>query len=402
MTLFGWTDADPVQVTDPDDYEMGTEFITTTDLTLTHVRIFSGATPVDRPGRLGRIWSIGGLQLGQATMPTTLTAGWALYPLDAPVAMPSGSRFIVSAGIGGNYCAITNAFQLAAHTSSNGALISRKASDAANGNGVFNGTPGAFPTTNFNSTFYGVDVGYDLGIGGNTAPSISNVAVSASGLTASASIVATDAETLAGASYAIDWQDGSTTSASTGSHTYLSGGLKAILASVTDAGGLSDYFAAAINLTAPASAGLLIPTTELVAVAWLKLMVPYLGNRVATELPQDNASWSASGFTVVSATGGTPHPELEVARPVVTVDTYAVSPSGGRPPWNLANQQAEQIKHQAQLRALTGGQAAYVTLPAAYRSARVFGVRALTEPRRVPGDQGNYARYTQDLEVWWT
>lgn len=258
MTLFGWTDADPVQVTDPDDYEMGTEFITTTDLTLTHVRIFSGASPVNLSGRLGRIWTIGGLQLGQATMDTALTAGWVLYPLDTPVAMPSGTRFIVSAGIGGNYAAITNAFQLAAHTSSNGALISRKASDASSGNGIFNTTVGNFPTNNFNSTFYGIDVGYDLGIGGNTAPVITSLGLSTpgDGVTVSATITATDAETLVGATYLIDWGDGATTAAAAGSHTYASSGIKAVLGSVTDAGGLSDYAAAAIQLTTPAATGM--------------------------------------------------------------------------------------------------------------------------------------------------
>lgn len=257
MTLVGWADADPAQVVDVDTYEMGTEFIATVDLTITHVRIFSGASPTDLPGRLGRIWTVGGLQLGQATMPTTLTAGWQLYALDVPVARLSGERFIVSAGIGGNYAATPNAFNVA-HTSANGALISRKASDAASGNGIFNVTPGLFPASNFNSTFYGIDVGYDLGIGGNTAPTITGLALSTTGdgVSVSATITATDAETLVGATYLIDWGDGSTTTAASGSHTYASSGLKAVLGSVTDAGGLSDYAAAAISLTAPAVAGL--------------------------------------------------------------------------------------------------------------------------------------------------
>lgn len=259
MTLFGWTDADPAQVADADTYEMGTEFIANVDLTVTHVRVFSGAGPIDLPGRLGKIWTVAGLQLGQATLPTTLTAGWALYALDTPVAMPSGTRFIVSAGIGGNYAATANAFNVA-HISSNGALTARKASDAASGNGIFNVTPGLFPSSNFNSTFYGIDVGYDLGIGGNTAPTITALALTTTGdgYTVGAAVTATDAETLVGATYLIDWGDGSTTTAASGSHTYATTGIKAVLASVTDAGGLSDYAAAAIMLTPPAGTGLQI------------------------------------------------------------------------------------------------------------------------------------------------
>lgn len=402
MTLFGWTDADPVQVADAIDYEMGTEFLTTTDLTLTHVRIFSGPGPIDLASRRGRIWTIGGLQLGQATMPTTLTPGWTLHALDEPVALPSGTRFIVSAGIGGNYAAIANAFQLAQHVSSNGALISRKASDAANGNGIFNNTPNNFPTSNFNSTFYGIDVGYELGIGGNTAPVITNLALSASGLTVSASATVTDAETLAGATFSLDWGDGSTSSASAASHTYASAGVKAVMASVTDAGGLFDYYASAILLEPPAVAGALHPSTELVTVAWLKAAVPYLGNRVATVLPTDNASWSASGFTVISGTGGTPDIDLEVSRPMVSIDCYAVAPNdGSKPPWNLAFQLGEEIKRAMLRDKVTGSAHRVLTLPAAYKQARVFTIIPRSEPRRLPGDVGNYAHVQMDAEIWW-
>jgi len=258
MTLAGWADADPVQVADATDYEMGTEFIANQDLTITHVRVFSGPSPVDAPGRLGRIWTVAGVQLGQATMPQTLIAGWQLYALDAPVERLTGERFIVSFATGGNYAATGAAFTAGGHNSADGALTSRKASDAASGNGVFNSTPGVFPTTSFNDTFYGIDVGYDLGVASNTRPVITSLALTTpgDGVSVTATIIATDAETLVGASYLIDWGDGNTSASASASHTYASSGLKAVLGSVTDAGGLSDYAAAAIDLIEPAVAGL--------------------------------------------------------------------------------------------------------------------------------------------------
>jgi hypothetical protein len=141
------------------------------------------------------------------------------------------------------------------------------------------------------------------------------------------------------------------------------------------------------------------PTTELVAVAWLKAAVPYLGTRVATELPMDNASWSASGFTVVSSAGGSPHIYLPLARPVLSIDCYGVAAGAARPPWNLAFQCAEEIRR-ATLAHATVPRA--VTLPAAYALARVLAVIPRSEPRRIPGDVANYARVQMDLELWWS
>jgi hypothetical protein len=154
----------------------------------------------------------------------------------------------------------------------------------------------------------------------------------------------------------------------------------------------------ALTPAAAPSAALLRPTAELVAVAWLKAAVPYLGSRVATELPQDNSTWSASGFTQVSVAGGSPNIYLPVSRPVVSVDTYGVAANGGRPPWNLAAQQAEQIKAAALAH---GTVPRWVTLPGAYAPVRVLGVIPRTEPRRVPGDAASYARFQMDLEIWW-
>lgn len=156
----------------------------------------------------------------------------------------------------------------------------------------------------------------------------------------------------------------------------------------------------ALTPAVPAGPGLLRPTAELVAVAWLKAAVPYLGNRVATELPTDNTTWSASGFTTVGVSGGSPNIYVPLSRPVVSVDTWGAAPNGGRPPWNLAAQQAEQIKRAAQ--GITSTAPRWVTLPGAYAPVRVLGVIPRSEPRRIPGDVSSYARYQMDLELWWT
>ena len=140
------------------------------------------------------------------------------------------------------------------------------------------------------------------------------------------------------------------------------------------------------------------PSNEMVTVAWLKASVPYLGNRVATELPADNSTWSASGFTTVATTGGTPNTEVPVNEPVMSIDNWGVSLNSGRPPWNLAAQPAEAIKAAAVAHGLIPK---ILVMPAGFNQVRVFSVTPRTEPRRIPGDGAGYAHYQQDLHLRW-
>ncbi len=83
-----------------------------------------------------------------------------------------------------------------------------------------------------------------------STPSIDAFAVTALGAFVTATIVASDAETLAGATYAVNWGDGNSSTAGTATftHTYAAAGLYALLASVADADGLSGYAAGAADV----------------------------------------------------------------------------------------------------------------------------------------------------------
>lgn len=140
------------------------------------------------------------------------------------------------------------------------------------------------------------------------------------------------------------------------------------------------------------------PSNEMVAVQWLK-GITYLGNRVATELPTDNSSWSASGFVTVAAVGGTPHMYVPLRRPVLSVDCWGVTPNSGKPPWRLAHQLASEIyvailNHPVVPRPLT--------MPSGYMGARVMTAIPRSEPVRVPGDVASYAHFSMDVEMQWT
>lgn len=139
------------------------------------------------------------------------------------------------------------------------------------------------------------------------------------------------------------------------------------------------------------------PTNELVAVGWLR-GVTDLGDLIATDIPADQTTWSSSWFVQVSALGGTPDPELAVARPVLSLDFWGASPDSGRPPWGRANQPAEIVRAAVHEH---GSIRRRVTTPAAYADAVVIEAVLLTEPRRIRDDIGDFAHFNADLQLWW-
>ncbi len=139
------------------------------------------------------------------------------------------------------------------------------------------------------------------------------------------------------------------------------------------------------------------PNSELVAVAWLQ-GIPYLGSRVATALPTDNGTWSASGFVTAVAAGGSAPMYVPMRQPIIGVTCWGAAPTSGKPPWNLASQLAEAIVD-ATLDHVTVPRR--VTLPTAYAPAFVRTAYVINEPKRVPGDVASYAAYTLDLALGW-
>lgn len=252
-----WGGADPVEQVDANDYDLGTEFLANVDITITHVRVWAGSGEVNVTGRRGRIWSTAGGQLGIATLSDDLPDGWSQYALDTPVERLAGQRFVVSYSTGGNYGALIDALGGANVNSLDSAVTALGTGNATNGNGVFNTTPGSFPATSPGAhPFYGADVTYSLGTGGNTAPTITEATVTVLGAVATATILATDAETLVGATYRYDWGDGTSvtaTSLNTAQHTYTTSGTYGVLLSVTDADGAADYAAVGIDVPVPSA-----------------------------------------------------------------------------------------------------------------------------------------------------
>lgn len=147
-------------------------------------------------------------------------------------------------------------------------------------------------------------------------------------------------------------------------------------------------------------------TSELVALAWLRGVPGLDPADVGDTLPEDNTTWSACGFTqLVAVVGGTPGMYVPERTPVVQVDFWATNPGSPLPPWGKARQLAEAVIADTYLPTAglgTGGTRDVTALmPSGFRGAVVQSAYVVTEPRRLPGDAGAYARLTMDLALAW-
>lgn len=252
-----WHGADPTGAIDASAYELGSVIEALTAVTLNGIRVWSPANAVTRTNRRGHVWAMDGTLLATITMTDTLPSGWSTHLLDTPLPLTAGQFAVISYETSGNYGVIAGAFATSTYVSADAAACFPLSKAVANfgtshGNGRFNTIPGSAPNQS-TSAWYGVDADYTVP-GAGTAPTLA-IALTVSGLGVTAVLTATDPDGLAGATYAVDWGDGNTSTGSgtSYSHTYAVGGMKSILASVTDSTGLKGYRAAAVELISPGS-----------------------------------------------------------------------------------------------------------------------------------------------------
>lgn len=137
--------------------------------------------------------------------------------------------------------------------------------------------------------------------------------------------------------------------------------------------------------------------TELVAVAFLQSVLGQQGG-VGAKLPGDGSSWADTGFVKILGLGGSPNIYAPLRRPVIDVQAKWIAPGSKQPPWAKAAALAERI--------VAGCYGAYqqpveAVLPTGYERAFVQSAYALTEPRRVGGDDSNVATFQFDLQLNW-
>lgn len=238
--------------------ELGAEYRAEVDVTITGVRVYTGPTEINLTNRKARIWSTGGGQLGIATLPDDMPVGWSEHPLDAPVIRLASQRFLVSWSSGGNEPFVANALDTDV-PSADGNVTALSFANATAGNSRFGTVAGVFPpSASNNHAFFGADVVYTVGTGGNTAPRITSLKAKPTGADVVATATVEDDETLVGAVYRWAWGDGSpdtVNSVPTASHTYAADGVYAVQLTVTDDNGATAIKSTAVQVLVPPTGG---------------------------------------------------------------------------------------------------------------------------------------------------
>jgi hypothetical protein len=146
------------------------------------------------------------------------------------------------------------------------------------------------------------------------------------------------------------------------------------------------------------------PSTDLVAVAWLRTLPGLVADGVANQLPANEKSWATNGFVVVPMTvGGTPHSTMPLRRPVVQCECWGTVPGSDKLPWGIPSQLAEQIRFGCldRDRNTFGRLLTIAANGVTYAPARVLSAKMLTEPHRVLSDAGDYAGVLFNLSLQW-
>jgi hypothetical protein len=166
--------------------ELGFKFRSSIDGYISGVRFYKqGAMGGTHTGRL---WDISGNELAQATF-TETASGWQEVSFSSAVAVTANTNYVASVTMNdGNYIATANYFGSDIVNDP----LTAPSSASSGGNGVYNLTGGAFPTSFFNATNYWVDVSF-VGNLGSSAPTVSSTVPtnSATNVTPGESVTAT-------------------------------------------------------------------------------------------------------------------------------------------------------------------------------------------------------------------
>lgn len=150
------------------------------------------------------------------------------------------------------------------------------------------------------------------------------------------------------------------------------------------------------------------PTNRLVARTWLRsVLAAPVG--VDWVLPAvTTAQMRSDGFVVVNGVlGGSPDRDVPFRQPVFDLRCW-VAPTelAEQPQWNAAEGLAQDVVNLAYAHPPAGVQlspgAVLGARFAAYRPFRVATVLALSEPRELNNDPGNFAGFSLDLQIYWT
>jgi Domain of unknown function (DUF4347)/Domain of unknown function (DUF4082) len=131
------------------DYELGMEFTSAKAGQINAIRYYK--SPLETGSHTGSIWSSTGTLLGSVNFANETASGWQQQALTTPINIGANTTYVVSVNANSYFGVTVGGINT---TITNGDL-----SAVADGsNGVYNGTPGAFPTASYSNSNYFRDV----------------------------------------------------------------------------------------------------------------------------------------------------------------------------------------------------------------------------------------------------
>ncbi|MBD6617921.1 DUF4082 domain-containing protein [Komarekiella sp. 'clone 1'] len=137
--------------TDSVPYELGMKFRSATGGQITAIRFWKA--PSETGTHTGKLWTATGTLLASVTFSNETASGWQEQLLATPVNIQANTTYVVSVNV--------NAYYVATYDQLGSPIVNSDLSSVADGNnGVFNGTPGAFPTGSYRNTNYFRDINF--------------------------------------------------------------------------------------------------------------------------------------------------------------------------------------------------------------------------------------------------
>ncbi|WP_392479074.1 N,N-dimethylformamidase beta subunit family domain-containing protein [Nostoc sp. C110] len=132
-------------------YELGMKFRSNTGGQINAIRFWKA--PSETGTHIGNIWTATGTLLASVTFSNETASGWQNQALATPLNIQANTTYVVSVNV--------NAYYVATYDELGSPIVNGNLSSVADGsNGVFNSTPGGFPTGSYRNTNYFRDIDF--------------------------------------------------------------------------------------------------------------------------------------------------------------------------------------------------------------------------------------------------
>ncbi|MEH1863691.1 MAG: N,N-dimethylformamidase beta subunit family domain-containing protein [Nostoc sp.] len=137
--------------TDSVPYELGMKFRSNTSGQINAIRFWKAPSEIGT--HIGKIWNATGTLLASVTFSSETASGWQSQALTTPLNIQANTTYVVSINV--------NSYYVATYDELGSSIVNGNLSSVADGsNGVFNGTPGAFPNGSYRNTNYFRDIDF--------------------------------------------------------------------------------------------------------------------------------------------------------------------------------------------------------------------------------------------------